>query len=159
MHRHTIVKKNTHTHTHTHTHTPYFMFPSRWRWGVRSFRLLCSIRWLVAYRRFGTAFRVQGSGIPLNVEDGKDTLFRNGRRQLPIQVACSPKERRPRLYIVARNLISAYSCPSKTYLWLTCRITDYEYFHVLTCTLLTFVTPGWSKSYGTFELETRLKNN
>jgi hypothetical protein len=97
--------------------------------------------------------------MPLNVEDGTDTLFPKGRKQLPTQAACSPKGRRPHLYTVARNLISAYSCPSKTYLCLTYRITDYEYFHASACTLLTFVTPGWSKSRGTFELETRLKNN
>ena len=143
---------------HTNTRA-IFQVSAAVKMGVRSSVLLCSIRWLVAYRLFGTVFRLQGSGIPLNVEDGKDTLFRNGRKQLPIQAACSPKERRPHLCIVTRKLISAYSCPSKTYLCLTYRITDYEYFHALTCALLTFVTPGWSKSYGTFELETRLKNN
>ena len=135
----------------------YFRLPPRWTWGVHSSRLLCSIRWLVADRRFGTAFRLQGSSIPLNAVDGSDTLFRNGLKQIPTQAAYSPKQRRPHLYTVARNLISAYSCPSKTYLCLTYWTTDYEYFHALACTLLTFATPGWSKSCGTFELATSLK--
>jgi len=154
-----VVKTHLYTHTHTHTHyTRYFRLPARWR-CVRSSGLLCSIRWLAAYRRFGTAFRLQGSSILLNADDGTDTLFRNGRKQLPTHAAYNPKQRRPHLYIVGRNLISAYSWPSKTYLCLTYRITDYEYFHALTRTLLTFVTPGWSKSCGTFELATSLKNN
>jgi hypothetical protein len=67
----------------------HFMLPPLWRW--------CSLFWvvmhhtfLVAYRRFGTAFRLQGSGIPLNFEDGTDTLFRNGRKHLLTQAAYSP---------------------------------------------------------------------